>query len=68
MRTVSFTYTNGFLTAVPSFAGSISYEPITKVNQVAHANGVTDTFGEGDGLAWSRTTATRPIAVRFRAA
>ena len=45
-RTVSFTYTNGFLTAVPSFAGSISYYPNTMVNQVAHANGVTDTYGK----------------------
>ena len=46
VRTVSFTYTNGFLTAVPSFAGSISYHPNTMVNQVAHANGVTDTYGK----------------------
>ena len=43
---MSFTYTNGFLTAVPSFAGSISYYPNTMVNQVAHANGVTDTYGK----------------------
>jgi hypothetical protein len=43
-RTVSFTYTIGFLTAVPSFAGSIGYYPNTMINQVAHANGVTSTY------------------------
>jgi hypothetical protein len=44
-RSVSYTYTNGFLTAVPSFATSISYHPNMMVNAVAHANGVTDTQG-----------------------
>ena len=44
-RTVCYSYTNGFLTAVPSFATSISYHPNTMVNAVLHANGVTDTHG-----------------------
>ncbi len=44
-RTVSYTYTNGFLTGVPSFTTSISYYPNMMVNVVTHANGVTDTYG-----------------------
>ena len=67
-RTVSFTYTNGFLTAVPSFAGSISYHPNTMVNQVVRANGVTDTYRESSSLPTSSTTSTRPMAIRPRTA
>ena len=44
-RTVTYTYTNGSLTAVPSFATSISYHSNTMVNAVTHANGVVDTYG-----------------------
>ena len=39
-RTVSNTYTNGFLTAVPGYANSISYHPNGMMNTVAHANGL----------------------------
>jgi RHS repeat-associated protein len=44
-RTVSFTSTNGFLTAVPSYASLINYHPNLMLNQVVHANGVTVTHG-----------------------
>jgi RHS repeat-associated protein len=37
---VSYTYANGFLTAVPSYATSISYHVNTMVNRIAHANAV----------------------------
>lgn len=39
-RTVSNTYTNGFLTAVSGYANSISYHPNGMINTVAHANGL----------------------------
>lgn len=42
-RTISYNYTNGFLNAVPGYATSISYHANGMVNQVRHANGVTDT-------------------------
>jgi len=40
---VSFSYTNGFLTAVPERAGSITYHPNGMVNQIYHGNGVLET-------------------------
>lgn len=42
-RSQSFTYTRGYLTAVPGFATSISYHANGLYNQVVRANGVTDT-------------------------
>ena len=42
-RTVSPGYTNGFLTSVPTWAGTISYHPNGMVNQVTHSNNVVDT-------------------------
>jgi len=42
---VSYGYTNGFLTAVPSYATSISYSVNTMPYQIAHANGVSATYG-----------------------
>jgi RHS repeat-associated protein len=44
-RTVSATYTNGFLTAIPSYATSIAYSVNTMLSQVAGGNGVTVTYG-----------------------
>lgn len=44
-RTVSPTYADGLLTAVPGYATSISYHPNGSLNQVVHANGVTWTQG-----------------------
>ncbi len=38
VRTVSPTYTNGFLTAVPGYSSSITYHPNGQVNQVTHVN------------------------------
>jgi RHS repeat-associated protein len=38
--TIGFTYTRGWLTAVPGYANSISYHANGMVNQVAHTNGV----------------------------
>ena len=52
--------TNAFLTAVPSFAGSISYHPNTMVNQVAHANGVTDAYASVAGIPFNRLRGTPP--------
>jgi hypothetical protein len=40
---VAPTYTEGRLTAVPGYSGSISYHPNGLVNQVVHGNGTTDT-------------------------
>lgn len=57
-RTVSFGYTNGFLTQVPGFAGSISYHKSGLTASVAHSNGVTYTIdADPNGLA-------RPAAIR----
>jgi hypothetical protein len=42
-RTVSFTYTDGALTAVPGFASSISYYPSGLMSAVAHSDGATFT-------------------------
>ncbi len=42
-RTVSFTNTNGRLTAVPGFASAITYHPNGLYNQITHANGVVVT-------------------------
>jgi RHS repeat-associated protein len=49
-RTVTSSYTNGFLTAVGipgnagAYSGSITYHPNLMVNQVAHGNTLTDTY------------------------
>jgi RHS repeat-associated protein len=49
-RTVTSSYTNGFLTAVGtpsnagSYAGSITYHPNLMVNQVTHGNTLTDVY------------------------
>ena len=40
-RTVSFGYTNGHLTSVPSYATSITYHNNGMISTIAHANGVT---------------------------
>jgi hypothetical protein len=45
-RTVSYTYANGALTAVPSFLSSISYHPNGMVNTVTHANGTKVVHGK----------------------
>jgi RHS repeat-associated protein len=42
-RTVSFGYTNGRLTSVPGYSGTITYFSNGLINQVPHANGVTFT-------------------------
>jgi RHS repeat-associated protein len=44
-RTVSNTYTKGFLTGVTGFASSLTYHPNLQVNQVTNANGVVTTYG-----------------------
>ena len=41
-RTVTGTFTQGLLTAVPGHASSITYHPNSLVAQVAHSNGVLD--------------------------
>jgi RHS repeat-associated protein len=51
-RTVSFGYTNGFLTSVPGYASLLRYHPNGMVWQVLHANGVTDTVAlDSSGMA-----------------
>jgi RHS repeat-associated protein len=42
-RTVSYTYTDGALTAVPGFASSISYHPSGLMSEVVHSHGATFT-------------------------
>jgi len=42
-RTVSYVYTNGFLTGVPGYATAITYNSNGLVGQIQHANGMTDT-------------------------
>jgi len=39
-RSVTYSYTNGFLTSIPSYASSISYHANTMVNRIDHANAV----------------------------
>jgi RHS repeat-associated protein len=41
-RTVTGTYTQGLLTAVPGYASALSYHPSGLLNQIAHTNGVAD--------------------------
>ena len=43
-RTVTYGYTQGSLTSVPGYASSISYHPNLMLSQIAHSNGVTDTW------------------------
>ena len=62
-RSVSFGYTNGFLTSVPSYATSIAYHPNGMVKNVIHANGVTwnqaaDPYGMARPASYSTTGAT----------
>jgi len=57
-RTTSYGYANGFLTGVTGYASSISYHPNGMVNQVAHANGVTDTQA-ADSTNWL----ARPLSI-----
>lgn len=45
-RTVSATYTHGWLTAVPGWASSITYHPNGMLSEVRHANGVTYSQGK----------------------
>jgi RHS repeat-associated protein len=42
--TVSYGYTNGYLTSVPNHASSITYHPNGMIHRVTHANGVVDTY------------------------
>ena len=62
-RTVSFTYSDDLLSAVGipsnagSYASSISYHPNLMVNQVVHANGLTDTYANDPNLM------ARPAAI-----
>lgn len=44
-RTVSYTWSNGLLTAIPGYATSITYHPHGMLNKLTHSNGVGDTWG-----------------------
>jgi len=58
-RTVTYTYTNGVLTDVPAYTGAspgITYHDNGMVEQVTHANGVTDTFARDAN--WMRRPAS----------
>jgi RHS repeat-associated protein len=44
-RTVSDSYSNGFLTSVPSYASSITYSVNAMPYQITHANNVVATYG-----------------------
>jgi RHS repeat-associated protein len=57
-RTVSYGYTQGRLTTVPTFASALTYSANGMLWQVTHSNGVVDTQDpDGTGLP-------RPIALR----
>ncbi len=43
--TTTYTFTNGWLTAVPNYATAIAYHPNGMVASVNHQNGTTDTVG-----------------------
>jgi RHS repeat-associated protein len=60
-RTVSPSYTQGRLTAVPGWASAVSYHANGQVHQVTHANGVVDTYAQDpDAMARPRAvTAAR---------
>jgi RHS repeat-associated protein len=70
-RTVTFSYTDDLLTAVGipgngvAYAGSITYHPNLMVNQVAHANSLTDTYANDPNLMArpASITVTTPAAV-----
>ncbi|MEM7351608.1 MAG: RHS repeat-associated core domain-containing protein, partial [Acidobacteriota bacterium] len=41
--TVSYEYTDGFLTSIPGYANALAYHSNGRLRQVVHSNGVTDT-------------------------
>ncbi len=43
-RTVSYTYANGLVTAVPGYATSLTYHSNAQPNKISHANGVAETW------------------------
>jgi len=55
-RTVSFTHQLGYLTAVPGWAGSITYHANGMLHEVRHANGVD--YGQGLDPHWMRRPAS----------
>ena len=57
-RTISYSYANGYLTAVPGYASSITYAANGMVSQILHANGVTDTQAV-DTASWL----PRPLSI-----
>ena len=61
--TIAPTYSEGFLTAVPGWASSITYHPNRMVNQVMHSNGVTDTIAnDPNGMRRPLSIATSGVA------
>ena len=61
-RTVSYAYTNGWLTDVTGYA-TLSYWTNGMVNAIVHANGVTDTYGkDANDLARPASIATSGAA------
>lgn len=50
-QAVTYQYTNGQLTSIPGWASSITYHKHGLVDQIAHANGVTDDINrDGSGI------------------
>ncbi len=51
-RQVSYAYDKGFLTAVPGFASSLSYQSGGMLTQISHQSGITETYQvDPSGLA-----------------
>jgi RHS repeat-associated protein len=62
-RSVSYTYTRGFLTGVAGYANAISYHLNGTLDAVAHSNGVTVTHGrDPHGLPRPASIATSGVA------
>lgn len=59
-RTVSYSYTKGFPTAVPGYANQLTYQAGASLHQITHANGVVETYAidAANGLARPRRITT----------
>lgn len=61
--TVSFSYTNGFLTSVPDYASSLTYHVNGMLASVTHTNGVTDVIDVDSATLMQRPTRIRTTGV-----
>ena len=55
-ESISFTYTNGFLTSIPGRVTTITYHPNALASQITHGNGVLETHGyDPNGMTRARS-------------